>query len=146
MDPRGEIRVSDQPEDQEPVRAEIVGSFQEDASLESQSNSYAVWLDASNECSGIRAEALENRIDAAANILFGISPSGEHDDREPWKETGDEALNEIRDRVRMAAGEFLIRAFGPEYDPPAIVGYDPPPYFSAVAQAGENDEDDEDQD
>ncbi len=140
--------MSDQPEDQgpEPMRAEIVGSFHEDDPADLNVNSYSVWLDATKECSGIRAEALENRIDAAANILFGISPSGEHEERKPWKEAGDEALNEIRDRVRMAAGEFLIRAFGPEYDPPAIVGYDPPPYFSAVAQAGENDEDDEDQD
>lgn len=139
--------MSDQPEDQgpEPMRAEIVGSFQEDVPVDVNQGPYSVWLDATNECSGIRAEALENRIDAAANILFGISPSGEHEEREPWKEAGDDALNEMRERVQMAAGEFLIRAFSQEYDPPAIVGYDPPPYFSALACAGENDEPEEDE-
>lgn len=131
--------MSDQPEDQEPIQAEIVATHYEDTGYTQKSN-YAYWLDATNEQSGIRAESWENQVDVCCNILFGTGQHGDGDDREPWQEASGGPVLEMRDRVRLAAGEKLIRLFDAEFDPAPPITYDPPPYFAAVSQ------DDEDQD
>ena len=136
--------MSDQPEDQEPVRAEIVGSFHEDASEGTSSLPYSVWLNATNKCAGIRHEAWENQVEVACTILFGPGPNGdgEHDEADKWKEGYEEGpISRIKDKVRLAAGEKLVRLMGPEFDPAPPIAYDPPPYFAAINQSDDEPDD-----
>lgn len=136
--------MSDQRDNEPEVTAEIVYASQDDGGGDDSSN-YSVWLRATLAASEARVEALENRIELACEILFGPSFKGDDgDEAESWKQGYDESANgrvqDVKESVLIAAGNFLLRAFGAEYDPPAMIAFDPPPWFAAAQQGDPEDD------
>lgn len=142
--------MGDQRDDEPDVTTEIVYAESDDGG---DSSHYAVWLRAVLAASKDRNKALENRIDLACSVLFDTDDNrdGTDDDRDgdadSWKRSYDGPKESVSDRVRdikenvmIAAGNFLLRAFAVEYDPPPMAGYDPPAYF-AVGRSDDTDDD-----
>ena len=135
--------MSDQRDNEPEVTAEIVYAAQDGGDDSSQ---YATWLRATLAASEARVEALESKMELACEILFGPTFKGDDgDEPEPWKQGYDEhspsgRVQDIKESVMIAAGNYLLRAFGADYDPPAMIAFDPPPWFAAAQQGDPEDD------